>query len=411
MPPALTHRPVPPAARPGPGRVTVLGYDGAALPPEAASTLAAATLVVGGERHLAEVPVPPAARRVVLGDLAAGLDVLVAHDGPAVVVASGDPGFFGVVRALRARGLAPAVVPARSSVALAFARLGLPWDDALVVTAHGRDPRPALNAALAAPKAAVLTAPGAAASLVGPLLTAGREVHVAERLGSPAERVARVTEPGGEHADPNVIIAVDPTRPAGRPGWLAGHPGAPAGWALPEDAFAHRDSMVTKAEVRALVLARLAPRPGTCVWDVGAGSGSVAVECARFGAYAVALERDPASCARIADNARVHGVHVRVVQTDVLQGGLDDLSRPDAAFVGGGGPDVLAAVLAAGAATVVATLAAVDRVRPALAALRAAGYATEGVQLQANRLSDLPGGSVRLAATNPVVVLTGVLSS
>lgn len=410
MPPALTRRPAPAAARAGAGRLTVVGHDGAALPPEAAAALAAATLVVGGERHLAAVPVPPAARRVVLGDLAAGLDALVAHDGPAVVVASGDPGFFGIVRALRARGLAPAVVPARSSVALAFARLGLPWDDALVVTAHGRDPRPAVNAALAAPKAAVLTAPGAAASLIGPLLRAGREVHVAERLGSPAERVARVTEPGGEHADPNVVLTLDRTRPAAGPGWLAGHPGAPAGWALPEEVFAHRDSMVTKAEIRALVLARLAPRPGTCVWDVGAGSGSVAVECARFGAYAVALERDPASCARVADNARTHRVHVRVVQAD-LPAGLDGLPRPDAVFVGGGGPEVLAAVLAVGAGTVVATLAAVDRVGPALAALQAAGYAADGVQLQANRLAALPGGSVRLAATNPVVVLTGVRSS
>ena len=78
------------------------------------------------------------------------------------VLASGDPGFFGIVRALRARGIRPAIFPAVSSVALAFARLGLDWDDALVTTAHGRDPRRALAAALAHPKAAILTAPGTA---------------------------------------------------------------------------------------------------------------------------------------------------------------------------------------------------------------------------------------------------------
>ncbi|MDP9408327.1 MAG: precorrin-6y C5,15-methyltransferase (decarboxylating) subunit CbiE, partial [Actinomycetota bacterium] len=316
MPPARTSAPVGPVPRASSpvAPLTVVGYDGGRLPGEAVAALAAASLVIGGERHLAAVDVPTGARRVVLGDLSAGLDALAGHDGSAVVVASGDPGFFGVVRALRARGLVPAVVPARSSVAVAFARLGLPWDDAVVVTAHGRDPRPAVNAALAAPKAAVLTAPGATGAVVAPLLEAGRDVHVAERLGEARERVVRVTEPGLEHADPNVVVAVDPARDRGAgagapgPGWLAGHPGAPAGWALPEDAFIHRDSMVTKAEVRALALARLGPRLGACVWDVGAGSGSVAVECARFGAYAVALERDAASCGRIRSNAASHGV-------------------------------------------------------------------------------------------------------
>ena len=91
------------------------------------------------------------------------LDALARQPGPVVVLASGDPGFFGIVRALRARGLAPAVIPAVSSVALAFARLGLDWDDALILSAHGRDPGRALAAALAHPKAAILTAPGVAA--------------------------------------------------------------------------------------------------------------------------------------------------------------------------------------------------------------------------------------------------------
>ena len=80
------------------------------------------------------------------------------------MLASGDPGFFGIVRALRARGVAPAVVPAVSSVALAFARLGLDWDDALVLSAHGRDAGPVTAAALAHPKAAILTGPPEAAT-------------------------------------------------------------------------------------------------------------------------------------------------------------------------------------------------------------------------------------------------------
>src|SRR5213079_986388 len=120
--------------------------------------------------------------------------------------------------------------------------------------------------------------------------------------------------------DPNVVLVLggDPVAPA--PGWVAGNPPMPAGWALPEGAFAHRDSMITKAEVRAVALARLGPRLGDLVWDVGAGSGAVAVECARFGAAVVAVERDPAACATIRTNATAHEVEVAVVETVAPQG-------------------------------------------------------------------------------------------
>jgi precorrin-6Y C5,15-methyltransferase (decarboxylating) len=104
--------------------ITVVGMDGSALSPRAEAALAAATLVAGARRHLAVAP--HQARTVVLGELAPALDALAAHDGDAVVLASGDPGFFGIVRALRGRGLKFTVLPAVSSVALAFARAGLP---------------------------------------------------------------------------------------------------------------------------------------------------------------------------------------------------------------------------------------------------------------------------------------------
>src|SRR4029077_461057 len=130
-------------------------------------------------------------------------------------------------------------------------------------------------------------------------------------LGTPQERVTE--DPGHDPDDPNVLIALDPDDTPGEPRWLAGHQGAPAAWALSEDAFSHRDSMITKAEVRALVLARLGPGPGRTIWDVGAGSGSVAVECARFGAYVIAIEADQAQCERIRENAKRQQVRLRVV--------------------------------------------------------------------------------------------------
>jgi precorrin-6Y C5,15-methyltransferase (decarboxylating) len=166
--------------------------------------------------------------------------------------------------------------------------------------------------------------------------------------------------------------------------------------------------MVTKAEVRAVALARLGPGLGDLIWDIGTGSGSVAIECARHAAAVVALDRDAEQCERVRRNATAHGVSV-----DVRQGSapecLPDLPDPDAVFVGGGGPDVVAACAARTPRRIVVALAAVDRVAPTMARLCEAGYAVEGLQLQASRIRPLPDGGLRLAANNPVFVLSGVL--
>ncbi|WP_119727593.1 precorrin-6y C5,15-methyltransferase (decarboxylating) subunit CbiE [Thermomonospora amylolytica] len=395
--------------------ITVVGYDGSPLPAPASERLARARLVVGGARHLAAVRVPPGARTVVMGGVGAALDEIDKEAGKAsgdvVVLASGDPGFFGIVRALRERGHEPHVLPALSSVAQAFARAGLPWDDALVVSAHGRDLRRAVNACRAHPKVAVLTAPGAGPAELGRALFPQhpRTFVVCEDLGGPSERVVRcrpaeaTTRPW---RDPNVVLVLDSGRSVGERGWIAGARPGPSSWALPEEAFEHRNSVVTKAEVRAFALARLGPRIGDMVWDIGAGSGSVAIECARFGAAAVAVERDPASCDRIRANVRAHGVRVAVSRGEA-PAVLDHLPDPDAVFVGGGGPEVVRACAARALRSVVVALASVERVRPTLDALTAEGLTAQAVQLQASRLSPLPGDVHRLAATNPVFVVWG----
>ncbi|WP_063773134.1 bifunctional cobalt-precorrin-7 (C(5))-methyltransferase/cobalt-precorrin-6B (C(15))-methyltransferase, partial [Streptacidiphilus jiangxiensis] len=371
----------------------------------------------------------PADRALALGPLAPALDTVAAllakdPDARVLVLASGDPGFFGIVRSLAERFGADAldVRPGVSSIAQAFARLGVPWDDAVVVSAHGRDPRPALNICRAQPKVAVLTAPGAGPAEIGAALTAMPGLHrrlvVATDLGGPAEALVELTPAEAAARDwpvVNVVLCLAdtaaPVATAMRS--VAGHPGPPeGGWALPESAFAHRDAMLTKAEVRAVALARLGPRLGELVWDVGAGSGSVAVECARLGAAAVAVERAADGVERIRANAAAHGVaHAVAVVHGHAPEALADLPDPDAVFVGGGGAD-LADVVALAAArarrTVVVTLAALDRVPEARRALLAAGLTVEGVQLQANRLAPLPGDVTRLAATNPVFVLWGL---
>jgi precorrin-6Y C5,15-methyltransferase (decarboxylating) len=164
--------------------------------------------------------------------------------------------------------------------------------------------------------------------------------------------------------------------------------------------------MITKSEVRALALSRLAPAVGRMVWDIGAGSGSVAVECARFGAAAIAVEVDPLAGDRIRRNALRHGVSVRVV-TGAAPAAMAGLPTPDSVFVGGGGAPVVTAVAARRVPRIVVARAALDQALAALAALRDAGDAVDGVQLAASRLAPLPDGAVRLAARNPVTLLWG----
>ena len=141
--------------------------------------------------------------------------------------------------------------------------------------------------------------------------------------------------------------------------------------------------------------------------DVGAGSGSVAIECARFGARVIAVEADQAQCERIQHNARKHGVRVQV-QPGRAPGAFEGLPQADAVFAGGGGHAVLeAAIQHANPHRIVVTLAAVSRVADTATRLTAHGYQADGVQLQASRLSSLPNGQLRLAAENPVFIVWG----
>ncbi|MER7567725.1 precorrin-6y C5,15-methyltransferase (decarboxylating) subunit CbiE [Streptomyces sp. NPDC097941] len=397
--------------------ITVVG-TGTEAPPQ--ECLAGAELVVGGRRHLDAVRLPEAAERIVLGPLAPALDTMAEYlekERRVVVLASGDPGFFGIVRVLAER-FGPGALDVRpgvSSVATAFARVGLPWDDAVVVSAHGRDLRTAVNVCRARPKVAVLTGPGAGPAELGAALTARtRVLVVASALGTEDERVERVTPAEAAARDwgtaVSVVLCLDESRALGAVRTVAGPTAAPAQWALEEGEFAHRDSMITKFEVRALALARLGPRLGELVWDVGAGSGSVAVECARLGAAVVAVEKAPDGVERIRANAAAHGVDVRVVHGSAPEA-LAELDDPDAVFVGGGGrelPDIVGACARRARRSVVVAMAALDRVPAVRAALTGAGFDCDGVLLQSSRLAPLPGDVTRLAATNPVFLLWGV---
>ncbi|MFI9329112.1 precorrin-6y C5,15-methyltransferase (decarboxylating) subunit CbiE [Kitasatospora sp. NPDC052868] len=410
-------------------RITVIGWDGTPLTEAAGAALAAATLVAGAPYQLSALPVPPGAERIVLGNVRLAAHRIAEHRGAAVVVAEGDPGFFGVVRTLRRPeyGLELEVLPAVSSVAAAFARAGMPWEDAQVVSAHGGRLRRAANICRANPKVAVLTAPGAGPAELALML---RGVHrtfvVCEALGTSEEDVTVLTSDRiADHVwrDPNVVLVIGGNSGGPQPGangeaagWLAGRPvgfpGAERGWALPGDAYTGAGraadgpgaSDALPAHVRALVLARLGARPGDLVWSVGAGSGALAIEAARFGAAVVAVEADSAACARLTVNARRYGVEVETVHgrgPEVLGG----LPEPDAAVVEAGGPEVVRAVLARRPERFVAVAGTLAEAEELRRAITGAGYRADGALLQSAPLSATAGGGLRFGAGEPGVLL------
>jgi precorrin-6B C5,15-methyltransferase / cobalt-precorrin-6B C5,C15-methyltransferase len=387
-----------------------------------AEPLPPASLVVGGRRQLVVAGVAPGTASVVIGaDLGPVLTAIEAEPGPVCVLASGDPGFFGIVRALAAR-FGPGALdvrPAPSSVSLAFARLGLPWDDAVVVSAHGRPLFEAARLAATERKAAVLVSPDSPPEALGKeLLTLGAapaDVAICSQLGSASESVTRTDLTGLAAGawDPVSVVVIlrgDPVPTAPAVSFVCNsasnraHNCTQMNWGRPESAFAHRAGMITKPEVRAVVLAKLDPPETGVLWDVGAGCGSVAIEAALLcpTLRVFAIERRPDDADRIEANAAALGAKVTVVRGEA-PAALADLPDPDRAFVGGGGLGVLDAVVARlkTGGRVVATYAAVDR---AAAAADRLGHLTQLAVSQGDRL---PDGGWRLAADNPVFVVWG----
>ncbi|MEE1929106.1 precorrin-6y C5,15-methyltransferase (decarboxylating) subunit CbiE [Streptomyces sp. TRM 70351] len=398
-------------------RVTVIGWDGSPMDGAARAALGAATLVAGAAHHLALPEVPPGAEQVRLGSVPLAAQRIARHRGTAVVLADGDPGFFGVVRALRApeHGLEVEVVPAVSAVAAAFARAGMPWDDAQIVVAHSRTLRRAVNVCRAHPKVAVLTAPGAGPAELA-LLLAGvhRTFVICEGLGTGRESMTVLTsDKAADHVwrDPNVVIVVGGHGAGAQSGtvqgsgWLAGrppgYPGGRRGWALPAGPDAGPDGarrgerdggppregsgarLTTgeSAHLRAAQLARIGPRPGDLVWDIGTGAGTVAVEAAGFGAAVIAVDRNAEACARATAAARDAAVQLQVVHGGAPQV-LEDLPEPDVVRVGGGGPRTVAACAERRPERIVTHATTRDEAEEAGRVLAEAGYRVECALLQ-----------------------------
>lgn len=334
-------RPVPTAA------VTVVGIgaDGwQGIPDASRAALLEAEVLIGGLRQLDLLPVECAGERIAwpspLRPAVPGL--LAAHAGRRIaVLASGDPMFYGIGRALTEVLGAGAlrVLPHPSSVSHACARLGWPLEDVEVVTLVGR-PAARLAAALHDGRrllvlSAGATTPGEVAALLRDRGFGPSRMRVLEQLGGAKERTTEVvtaddrprSHPPG---DPLNIVAVE-CRRAPDALRLGAVPG------LPDEAYEH-DGQLTKRHVRAATLGALAPAPGELLWDIGGGSGSIAVEWMRThpSCRAVTVERDPVRAERIVRNADRLGVPGLRVLTGAAPAALAELPPPDAVFVGGG---------------------------------------------------------------------------
>jgi precorrin-6B C5,15-methyltransferase / cobalt-precorrin-6B C5,C15-methyltransferase len=323
-----------------PPRIAVVGIgaDGwSGLSDASRQALLDAEVLLGGERHLGLVPdVPGQVRRAWPRPLVEGLPSLLAeHEGRRLaVLASGDPFVSGIgttlARVVGAERLD--VRPAVSSVALARARMGWSAQDSAVVTVVGRDLHAVLRELAPGWRVLVLSSDASTpAALAALLVEHGYGDSLMTVLGDlDAATESRTTATArtwtGDGPDLNVVALELRGPVAGA--WAGG---------LPDDAFEH-DGQLTKRDLRASALARLAPQPGQLLWDVGAGAGSVAIEWLRAHptCTAVAVEADADRLERIGRNAARLGVPGLQRVGARAPEGLAGLADPDAVFVGGG---------------------------------------------------------------------------
>ncbi|MER7249383.1 precorrin-6y C5,15-methyltransferase (decarboxylating) subunit CbiE [Kribbella sp. NPDC000426] len=325
---------------PDPITVVGIGADGwEALAPAARAAIESAEVLLGSTRQLGLVPTgaarPAGASRVAwpspLSEALPGL--LSEYAGRRIcVLASGDPTFHGIgttlVRLLGADAVH--VIPQPSSVSLACARLGWPQDQVQVVSLV-TNPVERLHPHLQPGRLLLILSRGAQTPAeVAQLLVArgygASEFTVLEQLGGPSERIRSAPAASwSEDVDALNVIAVECEGPV-----LSTAPG------LPDDAY-ENDGQLTKREVRAVTLSRLAPVPGQLLWDVGGGAGSIAIEWSRHhpSCRAIAVERDLDRAKRLERNAATLGASVVIVEGAAPEA-LDGLEAPDAIFIGGG---------------------------------------------------------------------------
>ncbi|RUA03174.1 MAG: bifunctional cobalt-precorrin-7 (C(5))-methyltransferase/cobalt-precorrin-6B (C(15))-methyltransferase [Deltaproteobacteria bacterium] len=376
-----------------------------------------ADILMGGRRHLDGFESLAVQKEVITGRIDDAITFIRRHmeQKRIVVLASGDPLFFGIGARISSELGADRVTirPNITSVAAAFARINLPWSESRIVSLHGRDRKWAvLDALKEGVPVAVLTdhrhTPGWLAGWLRDRGVFDVKLAVFEQLGMPEEvfgwyGLAEAIE--RRFARPNVVI-LKPDRPRVNP-WLG----------MEDDLFDREKGLITKAEVRAVTLSKLALRPGQTFWDLGAGSGSVGIEAAVLlgEGRIVAVEQKSSRVAQIRANARRQGVfNLDVVQAR-LPDGLDGLPGPDRIFIGGGGKNLTAIIAAAAGylpagGVMVTNTILLDNLTASIDALEAAGFETGVTQVQISNSKSMPY-SRRFEPQNPVWIITGKMKA
>ena len=411
--------------------VTIIGISDAGLDrvsPEAREAVKKATFIAGGVRHLSFCNDVPAEKLILknnLKELADRLkEELAKPDSRPVVLASGDPLFYGIARYL-GKNLGPErlrILPYLSSMQLAFARAGISWEDAQFISVHGRPMDNLSSLVPTAAKVGVFTDHENHPAHVATYLMAlgwpkNAAAWVLEDLEGPTERMSRLSleelaaKGSKDFSELNVVVAV--RNAESLPSAAVAH-----AFGLPDEAFAQRKpdkGLITKSEIRALSLAKLRVFPGCTVWDIGAATGSVSIEAARLGAKRVwALEKNADDCDNVRENiARFHTPQVQVLHGKAPEAlaEIPALDDPDAVFIGGSAGriddilDLCKERLKPGG-SLVANFATLENIAEALAWFKASGLDWGFLQVQVSRgkpILDLH----RLEALNPITIVWG----
>ncbi len=413
-----------------------LGVEGReSLSTKALQLIQSAGLLIGGERQLQEFPEFGGERFVLKSNLKEMLQI-INNVSPVVVLASGDPGLFGIADYL-IRNLgrdAIEIIPNVSAMQWAFAKAKVSWNDARIVSSHGRGMDKVLEAAREAEKIGIFTSDGDEPSEIAKLLIDNGlkdfTAYICEDLGMETEKVSEMLLSdiiGKTFAALNVMVLIKGTvqdlrTPPLNPPLIKGGTkgGVESGlsplktlFGTPDSEFAHSKGLITKEEVRAVTLVKLRLKDNSVVWDIGAGSGSVGIEAARLckNGKVFAIEKEPERVAHIRENIEKFGVN----NIDVLEGkapkGLECFADPDAVFIGGSGRNIsdildVVKIRLKPFGQIVINAITLETLHEATTGLKDRGFEVDVVSLNIARSKDLIGMKM-FEAENPVFVIVG----
>lgn len=373
--------------------------------------IGSAEVLVGHPRHLELFP-DFAGTKMVLGDLSELLSFLKESEKKIVLLASGDPAFFGISRFLL-RNLPKErleIFANVTSMQYAFSRIKEPWDDAIFVSVHGRGMNVAVDKIISAEKACILTDKvNTPAAIARELLSRGAEGYEAwlcEDLGLPGEKFTRTDLRGLLGTTPselNILILIKTYEPN-----LIRYPLI----GIVDDQFLTSKKLITKQEVRAVTLAKLQLQDDLTLWDIGAGSGSVSIEASNLMPHGriFALERNPQCVGFMTENLQKFAAHnIKLVETEAPDG-LDNLPDPDRVFIGGAGGNLEEIIDIIGRrlkpdGLIVINAVTLETLTKAVEYLEDQGFSVEAVCVNISRTRKLTEYKM-FEALNPVYVIS-----